>query len=167
MLGRASRDGLIVAASCRIDRLRGRPHLGARPETRRSGPAAAQNGDSAFDDPLYRGIGARAARGISNDGHSRRGRDTGGSPPAGQDETGRAIGRDVERDLHLEPPTGAEQMDALVGLELRRADEVSLAAVEVEHRRRQRIRAERRVPHHRDSTSVGSPAKNHRATLIG
>ena len=88
---------------------------------------------------------------------------TGGSPPAGRRNSRREVGRDVERDLNLQATLGAEQVDPLIGLELRGTRERRLSPSEVEHRRRQHVRAERRVAvdgrrhacraHHRRTTA--------------
>ena len=80
----------------------------------------------------------------------------------------RAVGRDVERDLHQQPARRADQVDPLVVLELRRARERRLAAAEVEHGRREDVGAEARIPPHASrTTSSGSPSNIQRATLIG
>ena len=51
-----------------------------------------------------------------------------------QDDSCRPIGRDVEWDLDLQAPRRPEQVDTLIGLQLGRARERRLAALEVEHR---------------------------------
>ena len=65
-----------------------------------------------------------------------------------QDDARRTVGRDVERDLHQQPTGRADEVDALIVLDLRRARERRLAASEVEDGRREDVGAERRITQH-------------------
>ena len=65
-----------------------------------------------------------------------------------QDDARRTVGRDVERDLDQQPTGRADEVDALVVLDLRRARERRLAAAEVEHGRREDVGAEARIAQH-------------------
>ena len=68
-----------------------------------------------------------------------------GGPHRRQRHQGRAIRRDVERDLDNNAPFGPVDVDALVVLHLRRAGEDGVPPVEVEHHGSQDVGAEIRI----------------------
>ena len=92
---------------------------------------------------------------------------TGGSPPAARTSRVGRSGGMLNGISTSRRPVGTEQVDPLVGFDLRGTDERRLSAVEVEI-----AEVSASVPNagSRRTTAVtalGSPPKNHRATLIG
>ena len=86
---------------------------------------------------------------------------TGGSPPAVDEDPRRPVGRDVERDLDLDPAGRAVDVDPLIGLDPRRAGERGDAAREAQERRSSGRRRRGRVAHDRRRDRRGSLAEEH------
>ena len=104
------------------------------------------NGDfRVFQDSLGEGVGLQGV--LIADGKGLR-RDTAAEEvaPVVDEEARGAVGRRVEGDFHLDAPTGAEKLDALVGDQLRAASEDGLAVGKVENRRGEPVGMHRGIP---------------------